>query len=255
MAEALVKGLLAAGLFGKGDVVCSEPFEERRAYLASEYGIECTASNTEVLARAQAVVLAVKPQVVPRVLEEISGSVSPSHLLVSIAAGVRLSRLEEALPSHARIVRVMPNTPALVQAGAAGVCGGGNATRDDVEFVLGLFNAVGVAREVDESLMDAVTGLSGSGPAYVFQFAQAMIDGGVLVGLPRPVAHDLAIQTLLGAAKMMKETGRSPSDLTAMVTSPGGTTIAGLFAMEKGGFAAAVMDGVRAATERSRELG
>ena len=255
MAEALIKGLTAAGLFGGDRIVCSEPFEERRNYLAETYGVEVTPSNLKVLEGAEAFVLAVKPQVIRDVLAEIATAVTPEHLVISIAAGIRLEVLEGTLPEHARVVRVMPNTPALVQAGAAGVCGGSNAGDGDVEFVLSLFNAVGVAHRVPESLMDAVTGLSGSGPAYLFRFAQALIDAGVLVGLPRPVAHDLVVQTLYGAAKMMKETGRSPYDLTAMVTSPGGTTIAGLHAMEEAGFTAAAMGGVLAATERSKELG
>ena len=200
-------------------------------------------------------VLAVKPQIMDAVLADMAPFVKQRHLVISIAAGVPLGRIEGALPENTRVVRVMPNTPALVHAGAAAYCPGHAALPEDLQLVHSIFCSVGQAVMVSESLMDAVTGLSGSGPAYVFSFIQGMTDAGVREGLPRPVALELVVQTVLGSAVLCMETGRSPSELSEMGTSPGGTTIAGLYALEKGAFRASIMDAVRAAALRSRELG
>lgn len=255
MAEALIKGIVAGELVTPDDVVVSEPWEERREYIHNSCGVKTVIQNTDVLNRARTVILAVKPQVMKMVLADISREVTKDHLLISIAAGVTLFTLEEGLPRGTRIIRVMPNTPALVQAGAAGLCRGQHASMDDMQLALALFNAVGVAVEVSEHLMDAVTGLSGSGPAYCFAFLEGLIDAGVREGLARPVAHKLAVQTLLGSAILCSSMEKHPAELCAMVTSPGGTTIEGLFQLEKNAFRGTIMDAVHAASRRSKELG
>jgi pyrroline-5-carboxylate reductase len=201
------------------------------------------------------VVVAVKPGQVTGLLEEVRRVVRPEQLLISIAAGVTLERLEGSLPAGARVVRVMPNTPALVGASASAYALGQGAGREEGELVARLFSSVGLALEVSETLLDAVTGLSGSGPAYVFTMIEALSDGGVAAGLPREIATRLAAQTLLGGARMVLETGMHPGELKEMVTSPGGTTIEGVYALEQGKIRAALMSAVRAATEKSRQLG
>ncbi len=255
MAEALIKGLMKKEVFSPKDIVCSEPMEKRRKYLEKEYGISTFSNNKDAIKEAQIVLLAVKPQVMDKVLDDIRPGVKKSHLVISIAAGVTLERLEKRLGKSVKVIRVMPNTPALVLEGAAGISRGKNAGNEDMKKALHIFSAVGKAVEVDESLMDAVTGLSGSGPAYCFQFIEALISAGIREGLPRQTAATLAIQTVIGSARMCMETGRHPMELLSMVTSPGGTTIQGLYKMERSGFSGIVMDAVNAATARSRELG
>jgi pyrroline-5-carboxylate reductase len=197
----------------------------------------------------------VKPDQVVGVLAKLRDQLTEQHLLISIAAGVTLAKIESALKPGARAVRVMPNTPALVGASATAFALGRNATPADAELALKLFSAVGVALQIKESLLDAVTGLSGSGPAYAYLMIEALSDGGVAAGLPRDVATKLAAQTLLGAAKMVLETGQHPGALKDMVTSPGGTTIEGLHELEKGEVRASLINAVRAATEKSKLLG
>jgi pyrroline-5-carboxylate reductase len=197
----------------------------------------------------------VKPDQVAAVLAEQRGNFTNAHLLISIAAGVTLAKMEAALLAGTRVIRVMPNTPALVGEAAAAFALGKSATAADGELVKKLLSAVGIAFQVKESLLDAVTGLSGSGPAYVYQFIEALSDGGVAAGLPRDIATKLAAQTVLGAAKMVLETGQHPGALKDQVTSPGGTTIEGLHELEKGKMRATVMSAVRAATEKSKKLG
>jgi pyrroline-5-carboxylate reductase len=204
---------------------------------------------------ANVLILAVKPDQVATVLTGLRGEFTSDHLLISIAAGVTLAKLEGALPAGARIVRVMPNTPALVGAGASAFALGKHATATDGELAKELLSAIGVAFQVKESLLDAITGLSGSGPAYVYSFIEALSDGGVAAGLPRDMATELAAQTVLGAAKMVLETGQHPGVLREQVTSPGGTTIEGLHELEKGRLRGVVMNAVRAATEKSKKLG
>jgi len=200
-------------------------------------------------------VLAVKPQHMPAVLKEIAKGVEGRHLFVSVAAGVPLSAMASALGQNTRIIRVMPNTPCLVGAGATAFARGAKATEEDAALVERLFSTIGIAMEVTEPLLDAVTGLSGSGPAYVFQVIEAMSDGGVRSGLPRNVATRLAAQTVLGAAKMVLDTGEHPAALKDGVASPGGTTIAGLHELERGALRGALINAVEAATKRSQELG
>ena len=255
MATALAKGLVATRFTSANSILASDPLAATREAFARTSGGRSVASNLEVVRGADVLVLAVKPGHVAEVLAEIRTDVQPRHLVISVAAGVPLKTLIAALGSEARLARVMPNTPALVGAGASAYALGGGATADDGRLVARLLETVGMAVELPENLLDAVTGLSGSGPAYVYQVIEALSDGGVLVGLPRDVATRLAAQTVLGAAQMVVQTGEAPAVLKDAVASPGGTTIAGLHALETGGLRAALMNAVRAATLRSRELG
>ena len=255
MAAALAQGLVNAELVRAKNIFAADPFEAARKTFAAGTGAKTFAANLDVVKNAGVLFLATKPDQVATALAEISGAFGTNHLLISIAAGVTIAKLESNLPAGARVVRVMPNTPALVGAGASGFATGKNATTADAELAKKLLSAVGVALQVKESLLDAVTGLSGSGPAYVYQFIEALSDGGVAAGLPRNIATELAAQTVLGAAKMVLETGQHPGALKDQVTSPGGTTIEGLHELEKGKLRATVMSAVRAATEKSKKLG
>lgn len=255
MAEALIKGLLAAGLAGAKQILAVDPASERRQVLADKYGVMAAADGAE-LADCRIVVLAVKPQVMGKVLAHNLQNLNGGQVVISIAAGISLDYLESFLGSReCRLVRVMPNTPALVMEGASALCGGARTTDADLDCARRIFEAVGSCVVLSEAEMDAVTGLSGSGPAYVFSFIEALIDGGVKVGLARPVAEKLALQTVLGSVRLAQSNGAHPAVLRAMVTSPGGTTIAGLHELERAGFQGTIMDAVEAATERSRELG
>jgi pyrroline-5-carboxylate reductase len=255
MAEALIKGIIQAGLVGAEKIVAVDPAEERCRLLAKLYSVNVS-GDSSVLADCEVIVLAVKPQVLPRLLESNRPNFNQRQLVISIAAGVSLAVLESSLAGcDCRVIRVMPNTPALVMAGAAAICAGSLADSDDLKIAGAIFNAVGKSVVLGETEMDAVTGLSGSGPAYVFSFIEALIDGGVKVGLNRDIASTLALQTVLGSAMLAISSGKHPADLRAMVTSPGGTTIAGLHEMERAGFQGIIMDAVESATRRSRELG
>jgi pyrroline-5-carboxylate reductase len=254
MATALGQGLVKSGLVGKEQLLASDPSEVARERFARAVGARTTADNLEVVAWAQILVLAVKPQQVPEVLAQIRGKIGPGHLVVSIAAGVRCAALVESLGAETRLARVMPNTPCLVGRGACAYCLGGTAAVADGEIVGKILAAVGIAIQVDEKLMDAVTGLSGSGPAFAYVMIEALSDGGVRMGLPRHVATTLAAQTLRGAAAMVLSSNEHPAVLKDRVASPGGTTIAGLQALESGGLRAALIAAVEAATRRSAEL-
>ncbi len=255
MAGALVRGLLSRGVAEPSEIRVSEPEGARRAELEKTHGVATSANNREVVAFGDVVVLATKPQVFAALLPDIASAVTAEKLIVSIAAGIPIATLEGALPAGARVVRAMPNTPALVGEGATAIALGRSAREEDAATARALFDAVGETVSVDEGLMDAVTGLSGSGPAYVFQFIEALADGGVRVGLPRAIATRLAAQTVRGAAALVLETRKHPGELKDMVTSPGGTTIAGVHALEQGSFRGTVMNAVEAATARSAELG
>ena len=233
MATALAKGWLKAGLATAERLSGSDPDWRPLAAFAAETGGFVTESNVEVVRRADVLVLAVKPQSMPTLLTEIAPALGDQHLIVSIAAGVSLAKLNADLGEARRIIRVMPNTPALVGASASAFSGGESTTANDLKTIHRLFGSVGRAIHVPEKMLDAVTGLSGSGPAYVFVMIEALSDGGVRMGLPRDVATLLAAQTLLGAAKMVLETGQHPGVLKDQVASPGGTTIAGLHALEQ----------------------
>ena len=255
MAEAIARGVIAAGLLAPERIVASEIRAARRDYLESQVGIRAVSTNAEAVGLGDVILLAVKPQDTSAVLSEIGGSVRADQLVVSIAAGVPLAKLEAPFTAPVPVIRVMPNTPCLVGAGMAAIARGKHATSEHEARVLGIFSATGKAVSVAEKDLDAVTGLSGSGPGYVAVVVEAMIDGGVRAGLARDVATTLAIQTVLGSAQMLSETGEHPARLKDMVTSPGGTTIAGVHALERAGLRAAFMDAIVAATERSRELG
>ena len=255
MATALARGLLAANLATAERIVASDPAPEASRRFAQETGCRVAASNGEVVAAADVIFLAVKPQQIAGVLADLRSHAGRDHLVISIAAGVPLATLAAGLGEGPRLVRVMPNTPCLVGAGASGYCLGPGATAADAELVGRLLAAVGTAHRVDESLLDAVTGLSGSGPALVYVLIEALSDGGVKVGLPRDVATALAAQTVRGAAEMVLKTGEHPGALKDAVTSPGGTTIAGLAALEAAGVRGAMIAAVEAATRRAAELG
>jgi pyrroline-5-carboxylate reductase len=255
MAAALVRGLLASGRVKTEQVRVSDTSEARRALLAREHGINVSESNADVARFANLVVLAVKPQVIEGVLESIASAIAADAAVVSIAAGVPLAVLEARLPAGARVVRAMPNTAAMALAGATGLAGGKHATPADLESARALFEAVGTVSVVDETLLDAVTGLAGSGPAYVMLVIEALADGGVKMGLSRETSLLMAAQTVYGSAKLLLETKEHPARLKDMVTSPGGTTIAGLHALESGGLRPTLMDAVERATRRSQELG
>ncbi|HXY54048.1 MAG TPA: pyrroline-5-carboxylate reductase [Nitrospirota bacterium] len=254
MAEALIRGLIAAGKAKHDQILVTDISVDRLEHLRKTYGILVQNSNSEAAREAGIILLSVKPQVIERVLGEIAPVIDSKKLVISIAAGIAIAKVENALKDGSRVVRVMPNTPALVLAGAAALAGGKDATADDLGLVQSIFNSVGRSVVVDEKLMDAVTGLSGSGPAYVFTIIEALSDAGVKAGLPRQLALELAAQTVYGAAKMVLDTKEHPSKLRDMVTSPGGTTIEGLHALEKGKLRATIINAVEAATERSREL-
>lgn len=287
MAEAIIRGVVAAGLTTADRITASEIVPARRTYLSEKVGIRAEASNLAALEHGEVIVLALKPQDIPTVLKEIGEAVREDQLVVSIAAGVPLSKIEPAFeqffvdqeyslpppiqppgvasaPARTEthrvrkcvpVIRVMPNTPCLVGQGMAAIARGTHATEAHAEIVLRIFNATGKAITVSEYALDAVTALSGSGPGYVAVVIEAMADAGVRVGLARDVATTLAIQTVLGTAQLLSETGEHPARLKDMVSSPGGTTIAGIHALERAGLRAAFMDAIVAATERSRELG
>lgn len=255
MATALARGWIDAGLTTADRVLASDPVPAARDAFTAATGSRATGNNREVVQASELLVLAVKPQSMAALLAEVRPLLTERHLIVSIAAGITLRQLAEGLGPGRRLIRVMPNTPALVAASAAGYSPGEAATDADCARVGRLLNAVGKAFRVPEHLLDAVTGLSGSGPAFVYVMIEALSDGGVRVGLPRDVATALAAQTVLGSAKMVLETGLHPGALKDQVTSPGGTTIAGLHALERGGLRAALIDAVEAAARRATELG
>ncbi len=255
MAEALLRGVLAAGRNRPEEILVTDVRDERLTYLKSTYRVDVLSDNAQAAQQSETILLAVKPQVMPRALDDLKGAIGDRQLLISIAAGVSTTAIAAHFPRPVRIVRVMPNTPALVLEGMSALSPGRHVASQDLETARHLFEAVGKVVVVDESLMDAVTGLSGSGPAYVFLIIEALADAGVKVGLSRDVALALAAQTVRGSARLVLETGKHPAELKDMVASPGGTTIAGLHALEQGGVRAALINAVEVAARRSQELG
>jgi len=256
MAAAMIKGLLAAGLYKPDDIWVSDVDSVRLKDHKKKFRVGTTNDNTALVAGSKVIVLAVKPQIMDSVLDPLRAVASPKNLFLSIVAGISTSRIEAGLGQYMRVLRVMPNTPALLGKSMSVLVKGRYATPADERLGVRLLSAVGEVMAVkDERLLDAVTGLSGSGPAYVYSFAEALIAGGIASGLPGAVATELTYQTLVGAAAMLKETGQSPAALRSMVTSPGGTTFAGLGELERRGFKDAVIAAVSAATRRSIELG
>jgi pyrroline-5-carboxylate reductase len=255
MGEALLRGLLAAKLVAPKSVAVADPDQERMRAMVQRYGIRAVRDNRSAAKGADVLVLAVKPQAVNELFAQLRGAVSDRTLVVSIITGVRLVRLEAELGERARVVRAVPNTPALIGSGMTAVAGGVRASADDLRTAVELFNAVGATLVVEERHLNAVTGLSGSGPAYAFVMIEALADGGVKAGLARDVALQLAARTLSGAAQLLLQTGEHPGQLKDRVASPGGTTIAGLRELEAGGVRAALINAVEAATRRAGELG
>lgn len=254
MGGALVGGIVQAGVADPSDVFVADVDEARARQAAARYGVQVV-GHQEAAAQADVVVIAVKPGDVPAALQQIAPGLRPGACVISVAAGVPLAVIEARLPAGTPAIRAMPNTPCLVRQGAIALAAGTHAAEAHMEKARRLFGAVGLVVTVPEPLLDAVTGLSGSGPAYVYMFIEALADGGVLAGLPRDVALQLAAQTVLGAARMVLETGRHPGELKDMVTSPAGTTIAGVKALEEHAFRAACIRAVEVAAARSRELG
>ncbi len=254
MAEALIKGLLAQGHPAE-KILVADPSPERQALLRDTHKVTVLPDNLAVASGCRLLVLAIKPQMVPAVVPELAGTVTAEHLTVSILAGTATATLEKLLGGSARVVRAMPNTPALVGCGATAICAGRFATPADLETAAILFRAVGSVNTVSEIQMDAVTGLSGSGPAYVFSVIEALVEGGVKEGLSREVALELATRTVLGAAKLVSESGEEPAELRRKVCSPGGTTLAGLTALEERDLKGTLIEAVARATRRSKELG
>ncbi len=254
MANAIIRGLLRAGL-AKEKITATVRRDEKRQELEATYGVQVSFDNVAAAKNADVIVLAVKPQALDKVLMQIAPSIDRSKLIVSVAAGVPIAAIERRLGAGARIVRTMPNTPCLVGAGATALSAGEHATPDDLQLATAMFDSVGLTTVVDEYLLDAVTGLSGSGPAYIFLVIEALSDAGVKVGLSRHQALKLAAQTVLGSAKLLLETNSHPGQLKDQVTSPGGTAIAGLHTLEAGGLRTTLIDAVEAATNRARQLG
>ena len=255
MGEAIIKGLLKSKLYKSEDIMVSDIRKERLEYLKNKYQVKIFDNNPKMVKQAQVVILAVKPQNAKNVLEEVKDVMTPEQLLISIMAGIPTSFIENFFSKSIPIIRVMPNTPALVLAGMSAITLGIFANQGHSQIAAEIFKSIGETVVVPETLMDAVTGLSGSGPGYVAVIIEALADGGVKMGLSRELALKLAIQTVLGTAKLLKETNLHPAQLKDMVTSPGGTTIAGLHMMELGGIRGILIGAIEAATKRSQELG
>ena len=254
MAEALAAGITRARIISAESIIVSDPVPERCTHLLQQHGLITTDSNTKAAAAGGTIFLAVKPQVLPDVLKEIALFIKSEQLVISIAAGITLELLEGSLPG-VPVIRSMPNTPALVGSGATVISPGQEVHADMTHWAVELFQAVGTCHVLPEDLLNAVTALSGSGPAYIFRMAEALIEAGMSVGIPAEESAALVKQTVLGAARMMMETEKNPTDLREMVTSPGGTTEAALKEMEEAGFGETVVEAVMAATARAKELG
>lgn len=256
MGDVLIRGLIQSGKVKKNSIIASDANQERLAYAEKTYGIRATTSNVELVEKSSIVIIAVKPQNIDDLLEELSASSHEGHLFISIAAGIPTERLAAKMHHKSGIIRVMPNAPSSVLAGIAALCPGRNVSAADLKRAVSIFECVGKTVIIrNEALMDVVTGLSGSGPAFVFLVIESLSDAGVQLGISRKEASLLAAQTAYGAAKMLLETGRHPSELKDIVATPGGTTFAGLKMLEKGNFRSTIMDAVEAATARSRDLG
>jgi pyrroline-5-carboxylate reductase len=255
MAEAILKGLLRAGTAKPEGIIATGRRAERLQELQRAYGIRTTQDNVAAAREADIIILSVKPQAMDKLVVQVAPALDHRKLIISVAAGVPIAALERRLGAGARIIRTMPNTPSLVGAGACALSRGEHASEEDLAVASRIFQAVGTTTVVDENLLDAVTGLSGSGPAYVFLVIEALSDAGVKVGLPRYTALKLAAQTVLGSAQLLIETNAHPGQLKDQVTSPGGTAIAGLHTLEAGGLRTTLINAVEAATRRAKELG
>ncbi|MDD3369443.1 MAG: pyrroline-5-carboxylate reductase [Lachnospiraceae bacterium] len=254
MAKAMIGGMEKKNMASPLDIIGSAASRETEANMAAEFGIVTTASNAEVASKADILFLAVKPVYLSGVIAEIAENIRQETVIVSIAAGKTIDWIEKAFEKEIKLVRCMPNTPALVGEGCTGVCRNSRVTAEEMHTVMGLLNSFGIASEVPERLMDVVVGVSGSSPAYVFMFIEAMADEAVAEGMPRKQAYEFAAQSVLGSAKLMLETGKHPGELKDMVCSPGGTTIQAVKVLEEMGMRAAVMDAMEACIEKSRSL-
>ncbi len=254
MSEALIGGLLRTGLADREQLLVSDIVSARRDFLADRFGIKTFNANKSAVVGCRVIVLAVEPQLLDEVLEDLRTAIASETLIVSVAAGYPMARIMRRLSGAERIVRAMPNTPSIIGEGVTALAYAGQLTEEDRAVVRAIFESVGTAVVIEERLMDAVTGLSGSGPAYVYMMIEALADGGVKMGLPRQTAAALAAQTVVGAARMLLSAQEHPAVLKDRVASAGGTTIAGLHALEKGKLRATLMSAVEAATDRSREL-
>jgi len=255
MGEALVKGLLHGHLCRPEQIICSDIRPERQKAMREAYGVKTTSNNSEVVKHSDIIVLAVKPQILKQVVADIAKYFDPSKLVISIAAGVAMESIESCAKQELKLIRVMPNICVSVGEGISAIAGGKHATKEDLMVAKAIFDSSGRSLFVEENLLDAVTGLSGSGPAYIFLIIDALADAGVKVGLARSDALLLASQTVLGSAKMLIETGEHPGRLKDSVTSPGGTAIAGLHTLEEGGLRTTLINAVEVATQRSKVLG
>ena len=256
MGEALVSGLVSSGSTDPENIICTDVREDQLKAVKEKYGVVTMTDNIEAVKASEIVIYSVKPQIIAAVLKETAPFLDMSKLVISIAAGVPLAAIESCLNKELRLIRVMPNIAAFVKESASVLAAGGNATKDDIDLAMAIFNSMGKSIFIKENnLMDAVTGLSGSGPAYIFLIVDALADAGVKVGLSRQDALFLSTQTILGSAKLLMETKEHPGRLKDMVTSPGGTAIAGIHTLEKGGLRTTLINAVEAATQRSRELG
>lgn len=255
MAKAIIGGIIGAGLAAPGDITASDVYLEGLEKAKADMGINITQNNKELVENCEVVFFSVKPNVLFDVLDEIKSVCKEEQLFISHVAGHPMKAIEERMPENIHLIRIMPNTPALVNAGMTGVCVNENVTKEEIDYGMKLFSAFGKAEIVPEKLMDVVTGLSGSGPAFVFMFIEALADGAVYDGMPRAQAYTFAAQTVLGSAQLAMDTGKHPGELKDMVCSPGGTTITGVKALEDGGFRSTVMKCVNDATAKSIELG
>ena len=256
MGEALLSGLISSGSSHPKNIICTDIREDKLKSMEEKYGIATTADNIKAVEASEIIIYAVKPQIIASVLRETASCLDMSKLLISIAAGVPLAAIESCLNKELRLIRVMPNIAAFVKESASVIAAGGKATEEDIKLSLAIFDSMGKSIFLKENiLMDAITGLSGSGPAYIFLIVDAMADAGVKVGLSREDALFLSSQTVLGAAKLLIETKEHPGRLKDMVTSPGGTAIAGIHTLEKGGLRTTLINAVEVATKRSKELG
>ena len=259
MTEALLKGLLASTYAAPKNILVSDLLLDRLDYLNKEYKVKTTDDNRKLVQKSDILILAVKPQTVKKVIESFSDLVDSNKIIISVAAGIPITFIEKTLDIEGKkkisVIRTMPNTPALVQEGATAICGSSHSSNLDLKIAHHIFKAIGQTVDIEEIHMDAVTGLSGSGPAYIFMIIEALSDAGVKVGLSREVSNTLTIQTILGSAKLARDSGKHPGELKDMVTSPGGTTISGLHMLEEGGIRNALMNAVEMATQRSKELG
>ena len=256
MGEALISGLIVSGSSKPKSIICTDVREARLEEIKKDYGVRTMVDNVEAVEASDIIVYAVKPQIIAAVLKETAEKLDMSKLVISIAAGVPMAAIESCLNKELRLIRVMPNIPAAVKEAASAIAAGGHATEEDVDLAKEIINSVGKSVFIKENyLMDAITGLSGSGPAYIFLIVDALADAGVKMGLAREEALFLSTQTVLGAAKLLLETREHPGQLKDKVTSPGGTAIAGLATLEEGGLRTTLIHAVEAATNRSKELG